>query len=58
VLAKNKDLVTIYQQHWNKRVSPGDAVYAYHGSGEKLIDEARRAGKVPAGEIHEKEIFL
>jgi hypothetical protein len=58
VLAKNKERVAIYQQHWNQRVSPGEAVYAYHGSGEKLVEEARRSGQIPGSEIHEKEIFL
>ena len=57
-LAKNKELVALYQQYWNQYVSPGEAVYAHHGSGEKLLDEARRAGQVPGKEIHDKEIFL
>lgn len=57
-LAKNKELVAIYQQHWNDKVSPGEAVYAHHGSGEQLVEEARRAAQVPGSEIHEKEIFL
>ena len=43
-LAKNKELVAIYQQHWNQRVSPGEAIYAHHGKGEQLLEEARRDG--------------
>ena len=58
VLAKNKMLVLVYQRHWNEQVSPGEAIYAHHGSGELLVEEARRAGQVPTGVLHEKEIFL
>jgi len=58
VLAKNKDLADIYQSHWNRRVSPGEALYAYRGAGKELIAEARSRGQVPKGCIHEKEIFM
>mgnify|MGYP001565707055 FL=1 len=57
-LAKNKDLVAIYQRHWNAYVSPGEAVFAQRGEGEALIDRARRSGTVPQGQIHRKEVFL
>jgi len=56
-LAANKTLVAAYQRHWNTHVSPGEAVYAHHGAGEQLLDEARRAGQVPGSAIHEKEVF-
>ena len=26
--------------------------------GERLVDQARRGGLVPGGEIHDKEVFL
>jgi superfamily II DNA or RNA helicase len=58
VLAKNKDLAEIFQRHWNQHVSPGEAIYAYHGTGEELLAEARRKGQVPSSQIHEKDIFL
>ena len=58
VLAKNKDLVAIYQRHWNARVSPGEAVYAHRGEGGELLDRARRKGELPSAWIHEKEVFL
>jgi len=57
-LAKNKDLVAIFERHWNRHVSPGQAIYAHHGEGEKLVDEARRKKQTPSGEVHDKEIFI
>lgn len=57
-LAAHKDLVAVYQRHWNRNVSPGEALYAYHGAGEELVAAARRAGEVPGREIHEKTVFL
>ncbi len=58
VLAKNKDLVAVYQKYWNQYVSPGEAVYAFHGAGQEMVDEAKAAGQVPAAEVREKEIFM
>ena len=58
VLAKNKTLVEIYQQHWNRLVSPGDAVYALRGDGQQLVAQARDQGQAPNREIHDKDIFL
>ncbi len=57
-LAKNKDLVAIYQRHWNAYVSPGVAIFAQRGEGEELVNRARRAGTVPQGQYHRKEVFL
>jgi len=56
--AKNKKLVEVYQSHWNHHVSPGEAVFAHRGEGEKLVEDARRNGLVPRGEVHEKDVFL
>jgi hypothetical protein len=58
VLAKNKDLALIYQRHWNRCVSPGEALYAYRGAGKELIAVALREGQTPRGRIHKKEIFM
>lgn len=58
VLAKHKDIVAVYQRHWNARVSPGEAVYAHHGEGEKLVEQAKKAGQAPQGQLHRKEVFL
>lgn len=56
-LADHKDRVHLYQRHWNAHVSPGEAIYAHHGAGEALVEEAVRAGQVPGSLIHEKEVF-
>lgn len=57
-LAKNKDLVEIFQRHWNRHVSPGDAVYVIRGEGESLVEEALATGRSPSSPVHSKEIFL
>ncbi|MBW3599932.1 MAG: DEAD/DEAH box helicase, partial [Planctomycetes bacterium] len=57
-LARNKDLAAIYEQHWNRHVSPGQAMYAYRGEGEQLLRDAQRQKLGPQGTIHEKEVFL
>jgi len=57
-LARHKDIVAIYQRHWNARVSPGQAVYAHHGEGEKLVADARQSGLTPRARMHRKEVFL
>ncbi len=57
-LARNKDLVAVFERNWNEHVSPGEALYAYRGAGKELVKEARRRGQVPRGRIHEKEIFM
>lgn len=58
LLAKNKDTVAIFQRHWNRLVSPGDAIYAHRGEGEELVRKAVESGRSPATPIHEKEVFL
>jgi len=57
-LSKNKDLASLYSRHWNRCVSPGEAVYAFQGPGQELLHQARQQGLTPKGEIHDKEIFL
>ena len=57
-LAQNKGLAAVYTKHWNATVSPGEAVYAHAGEGERLLEQAQRAGTVPQSTIHDKEIFL
>jgi hypothetical protein len=56
--SKNKDLADIYAHHWNRHVSPGQAIYAIRGDGERYTEQARRRGAVPQCMIHDKEIFL
>jgi hypothetical protein len=57
-LAKNKDLAAIFERHWNQLVSPGAVVYAHHGEGELILEQARKDGHAPAGQMHHKEVFL
>ena len=58
VLARNKELVAIYERCWNQYVSPGEAIFALRGSGEDLVQLARARGLAPSGFIHEKDVFL
>jgi hypothetical protein len=58
LLAKNKDLVAIYERNWNRFVSPGEAIFALRGSGEDLLQSARTRGQAPSAFIHEKDVFL
>lgn len=57
-LAKNRDLAAVYTRHWNAHVSPGQAVYARAGEGERLVEQCQREIATPQHTIHEKEIFL
>ena len=58
VLAKNRDLVSIFERHWQTHVSPGEAKYAYTGEGADIVRQARRSGQSPHGPVHVKEVFL
>lgn len=58
VLARNKELVAIFESHWNRYVSPGQAQYAHHGPGKDLLAQARRQGWASKARVHQKEIFL
>ena len=58
VLARKRELVDVYQKHWNAHVSPGEALFAHRGAGEELLEQCRRAGVVPDSTVHDKEVFL
>lgn len=58
VLAKNKDLVAIYERNWNRYVSPGQAIFALRGPGEDMLHSARAMGLAPSAFVHEKDVFL
>jgi len=58
VLAKKKELADIFASHWNRHVSPGEALYAHRGPGQELLEKARRKRQVPTGVAREKEVFL
>ncbi len=55
-LAKNKSDVLVFQKHWNRWVSPGDAVYAHRGEGERMVQEANEKGSRAI--VHDKQLFL
>jgi hypothetical protein len=57
-LAKNKELADVFEKYWNMHVSPGQAVYAYHGEGERMVEEAQRAGQTPQARLHHKDVFV
>jgi len=57
VLARNKELVSIFEKRWNQHVSPGEALFAYRGEGAELLEQAQHAGLVPHSKIHIKETF-
>jgi hypothetical protein len=58
VLSRNAGLAEIYQRHWNRHVSPGAALYAHRGEGERLLQKARRDRQGPLDPVHRKEVFL
>ena len=57
-LAKNRELVAIFERHWQQHVSPGEAKYAYTGDGANIVKQARQQGLTPHGPVHVKEVFL
>jgi len=56
-LARNRDLVAVYEKYWNQLVSPGEAVYALRTETEEEIAAMTREGLTPGGSFHAKEIF-
>lgn len=57
-LARNKELVTVFEKYWNQYVSPGEAFFAYRGQGAELLEHAQRNGLSPHTKVHRKEIFV
>lgn len=57
-LATKRDLVDVYQTHWNHFVSPGDAVYSKNDAGQRVISNAVNAKQLPQTVVHDKEMFL
>lgn len=57
VLAKSKELAQVFERYWNRFVSPGEVIYAYHGEGAKIVEEAIKTFKEPNAVLHSKEIF-
>jgi hypothetical protein len=55
-LAKNRSDVLVFQNHWNRLVSPGEAVYAYRGEGERMVQAAMTKGSRAI--VHDKQLFV
>jgi len=58
VLSKKKESADVFAQHWNRHVSPGEALYAHRGPGQEMLENARRSRQVPVSVVREKEVFL
>ena len=57
-LATKRDLVDVYQRHWNRLVSPGDAVYSKNDEGQRIISNAVHGKQLPQTVVHDKEMFF
>lgn len=55
-LAKNKSDVLVFQKYWNRMVSPGEAVYAHRGEGERMVQDAVEKGSQVI--VHDKQLFI
>ena len=58
VLARNKQDVLVFQKYWNEFVSPGEALFALRGEGQKVLDAAKQNASTGSIAVHEKEVFL
>lgn len=56
-LARNREIVAVYEKYWNQLVSPGEAVFALRTETEEEIAAMTREGLTPGGSFHAKEIF-
>lgn len=57
LLAGNKAEVSVFQAIWNRRVSPGQALFAHRGAGQKQVLDAVAAGMTPDFGVNQTEIF-
>ena len=57
-LAGRKDLVAVFERHWNRWVSPGKAVYVHRGKGVEILERVRTGGQGPRAVLRDKEVFL
>ena len=57
VMAKNKEQATIFKQHWNKLVSPGELIYTQRGEGHDFLIEAADQGLLMTEKVETKEFF-
>lgn len=56
-IATKKEFVLEFQKHWNKKISPGQALYAHRGDGNQQLTQSIANGLTPDFAIHQTEIF-
>lgn len=57
-LAGKKSYATWFQKHWNKLVSPGEALYVHSNEGKQAIAFAKASGLVNQTVQHVKDVYL
>jgi len=57
-LADKKKNAALFQAHWNKNVSPGEAVYVHSKDGKYLLEQAREHGLVSDQKMHLKDVYV
>ncbi len=56
-LARNRDLVEVFERRWNEFVSPGRALYAHRGEGRDAVANARRDNLLPTSHVVRRDVF-
>jgi len=57
-LSRKKEIVDIFQNHWNESVSTDDAVYTQQGIGQKTRDAVRSENRMPKTMPHLRDCFM
>ena len=57
-LSRHKQQALLFERRWNAYVSPGQAVYAHHGRGRELLEQAQQQGLIPTTILHHKAVFV
>lgn len=57
LLSKNKSLVDVFEGHWNRLVSQGEAVYTQQGDGLAMLQDARLNRQMPEADAQQRECF-
>lgn len=56
--SRNRELKDIFQEHWNDRVSDGEAIYCHKGKGLDLVKSAREQELMPETIPHVRDCFM
>lgn len=56
--SQNKNLVQVFQDHWNAVVSDGKAIYCHKGTGQQLMQDAKKQNLTPDSTPQMRECFL